>query len=158
MSYGPVGLQSWQLTPLSLLCGWLVDICPLAKFLMHLQAGTLGNKERQWPMLKPVQPHQELSGHWARSICQSVPLIFPLHFFLIEIQIYQCGSKTTNQGFLRSNQTFFRVQLSRMCGLPASFGAHQVWHTKHCWLSRPLPRIIISFPPSSLSFSSFSSF
>ena len=32
---------------LALLCGWLVDICPLAKFLMHLQVGSLGNKERQ---------------------------------------------------------------------------------------------------------------
>ena len=100
----PTMLAQWLQSSLLLCCvggGW--TFVRLPNFLCSCRRG-LGNKERQWPTPKPVQVilhgfYQVLSGLSARSICQSVPLIFPLHFFPIEMQIWQCGSKTTNQGF-----------------------------------------------------------
>ena len=115
---------------------------------MHLQAGALGNKE--WPKPKPVQLN---IVEWARSICQSVPLMFPLNFFSIKMQMWWCGSKTRVLVLWRFEPNLPQPVKNRVRGSPAGFGAHQVWH--RCSVSFPLPRIIIAFLPScSVSFSS----
>ena len=144
---------------LAIIVQWL-QVCPLSLWLCcvgghfctcPISYAFLGNKE--WPKPKPVQPN---IVEWARSICRSVPLMFPLNFFSIKMQMFWCGSKTRVLVLWWFEPNLPQPVKNRVRGSPAGFGAHQVWH--RCSVSFPLPRIIIAFLPScSVSLSSFSS-